>query len=152
MNIDKFKHQHVDILRRIAALRDLTHAGVVHNAAAIAEGIIAMSAVIKLHLSVEDQALYPALQRGGDAELARLGQRFQVEMGPIAAAFDQFARRWNTAQRLREDEAAFRADANDVLRRVYQRMQREDREFYPRVEARQAPAALSGAGFALPVG
>ena len=141
MNIDKFKHQHVDILRRIAALRELTHAGVARNAEAIAQGLVAMSAVIKLHLSVEDQALYPALQRGDDAELARLGQRFQVEMGPIAAAFDQFARRWNTAQRLREDEAGFRAAANDVLRRVHERMRHEDRDFYPRVEAQQAAAA-----------
>lgn len=141
MNIDKFKHQHVDILRRIAALRELTHAGVARNAEAIAQGIVAMSSVIKLHLSVEDQALYPALQRGDDADLARLGQRFQVEMGPIAAAFDQFARRWNTAQRLREDEAAFRAAANDVLRRVHERMRHEDRDFYPRVEAQHAEAA-----------
>ena len=141
MNIDKFKHQHVSILRRIAALRELTHAGVARNAEAIAQGIVAMSSVIKLHLSVEDQALYPALQRGEDAELARLGQRFQVEMGPIAAAFDQFARRWNTAQRLREDEAAFRAAANDVLRRVHERMRHEDRDFYPRVEAQHAEAA-----------
>lgn len=141
MNIDKFKHQHVDILRRIAALRELTHAGVARNAEAIAQGIVAMSSVIKLHLSVEDQALYPALQRGDGAELARLGQRFQVEMGPIAAAFDQFARRWNTAQRLREDEAAFRAAANDVLRRVHERMRHEDRDFYPRVEAQHAEAA-----------
>lgn len=141
MNIDKFKHQHVDILRRIAALRELTHAGVARNAEAIAQGLVAMSAVIKLHLSVEDQALYPALQRGDDAELARLGQRFQVEMGPIAAAFDQFARRWNTAQRLREDEAGFRAAANDVLRRVHERMRHEDCDFYPRVEAQHAAAA-----------
>jgi len=141
MNIDKFKHQHVDILRRIAALRELTHTGVARNAEAIAQGLVAMSAVIKLHLSVEDQALYPALQRGDDAALARLGQRFQVEMGPIAAAFDQFARRWNTAQRLREDEAGFRAAANDVLRRVHERMRHEDRDFYPRVEAQHAAAA-----------
>jgi hypothetical protein len=135
MNIDKFKHQHTDILRRIATLRDLAHAGVAQNAAAIAEGIVAMSAVIKLHLAVEDQALYPALQRGGDETLARLGQRFQSDMGPIATAFDAFARCWNTAQRLRADEAGFRAAANDVLRRVHERMRREDREFYPRVEA-----------------
>ena len=141
MNIDKFKHQHVDILGNIAALRRLAQAGVAHNATEIARLIVSMSSTIKLHLAVEDQALYPALQRGDDAALARLGQRFQVEMGPIAAAFDQFARRWNTAQRLREDEAGFRAAANDVLRRVHERMRHEDRDFYPRVEAQHAAAA-----------
>ena len=50
MNIDKFKHQHTDILHSIATLRDLTHAGVVPNAAEIARRIVAMSGTIKLHL------------------------------------------------------------------------------------------------------
>ncbi len=54
MNIDKFKHQHLDILRSIDLLRQLTHAGVEHNAAEIAQRIVAMSSTIKLHLAVED--------------------------------------------------------------------------------------------------
>ena len=69
MNIDKFKHQHLDILRSIDLLRQLTHDGVERNAAEIAQRIVAMSSTIKLHLAVEDQALYPALQRSGNASL-----------------------------------------------------------------------------------
>ena len=88
-----------------------------------------------LHLAVEDQALYPSLQRGGDADLARLGRKYQAEMAPLAQAYDAFVRRWNTAQHLREDADGFRADANDVLRRLHERMQRENLEFYPRIEA-----------------
>lgn len=67
------RYQHVDILSRIDQLRSLTHAGVEVNATAIAQGIISFSSLIKLHLAVEDKALYPALQRSGDATLARLG-------------------------------------------------------------------------------
>ena len=74
MNLDKFKHQHTDILRSIATLRALAQAGVEGNTSAIAQGIVAMSGTIKLHLAVEDQVLYPALQRGGNVELARLGR------------------------------------------------------------------------------
>lgn len=135
MNIDKYKHTHVDILRRIDSLRDLTRAGVALNASAIAQGIIAIASVIKLHLSAEDRALYPALQRSADTQLVHLSQRFQEDMGPIAATFDAFVRRWNTAQRLRENEAQFRQEANSVLRRVYERMKHEDQHFYPLIEA-----------------
>lgn len=135
MNIEKYKQTHVDILRRIDALRSLTHAGVALNADALAKGIVDISSVIKLHLSAEDQALYPALSRSGDARLAQLSQRFQTEMGPIAERFNAFAKQWNTAARLRADEAGFRAAANDVLRRVYERMKQEDRDFYPQIEA-----------------
>jgi len=135
MNIDKFKQQHVDILEGIASLRKLALAGVARNAAEIAQGIVAMSATIKLHLAVEDRALYPAVARSADAELARKGREFQEEMDAIAAAYEGFAKRWNNARNLELDERGFRDDANTVLRRVHERMQRENRDLYPRIEA-----------------
>jgi len=135
MNIDKFKQQHVDILEGIASLRRLALAGVARNAAEIAQGIVAMSATIKLHLAVEDRALYPAVARSADAELARKGREFQEEMDAIAAAYEGFAKRWNNARNLELDERGFRDDANTVLRRVHERMQRENRDLYPRIEA-----------------
>ena len=49
MNIDKFKHQHVDIMANISALRQLAQAGVAQNAANIASLIVSMSSTIKLH-------------------------------------------------------------------------------------------------------
>ena len=137
MHIHKFKDQHSDILRRIASLRALTQTGVAANAPAIAEGIIKMSVVIKLHLAVEDQALYPTLQRSEDAELIQLGRMYQNDMVPLARAYDVFARRWNTAQRLQDDAEGFRADANNVLRLLHARIQRENLEFYPRIEAQE---------------
>ncbi len=141
MNIDKFKHQHADILDSIAALRRLAQAGVAHNAGDIARLIVRMSSTIKLHLAVEDQALYPALQRGHHPELARMGQQYQRDMGPIAQAYEAFARRWNLPESVRRDEQGFRDDANRVLRMVHERMQRENRDFYPRIESEVALAA-----------
>ena len=142
MQIDKLKHQHRDIKQRIAALRDLTRAGVEDNAEAIALDIVAMSALIKLHLAVEDQVLYPALQADRQSDLAQLAQHYQSDMVPIAAAYDAFARRWNTSQRVRENVVEFRDDANLVLRKLHERMLREDREFYPQIEAQELAGAL----------
>ena len=79
MNIDKLKHQHQDIIGAISALRTLAQAGVAQNAADIARLVVSMSSTIKLHLAVEDQALYPALRRGGNPELARMGQQYQED-------------------------------------------------------------------------
>lgn len=142
MQIDKFKHQHGDIKRRIAELRDLARAGADTHAEAIAQGIVAMSALIKLHLAVEDQVLYPALQAERQSDLARLARHYQSDMVPIAAAYDAFARRWNTSQRVREDAQGFRDDANLVLRKLHERMLREDREFYPQIEAQELAGVL----------
>lgn len=135
MNIDKFKHQHVEILTCISALRDLVKSGIHDNAAEISRMIVAMSSTIKLHLAVEDKILYPSLQATKNPSLARLGQRFQDEMTSIAQAYLDFARKWNTPATVSRNAEAFRNDANSVLKVLYQRMRREDTDFYPVIEA-----------------
>lgn len=135
MKIDKFKSQHLDILASIAGLRQLVHSGIVGNAARISAQIIAMSGVIKLHLAVEDRVLYPALQACGDASLARMSRLYQGEMAGIVDAYLGFAGKWNSAARLEQAPEQFRSEANAVLKVLYQRMRKEDHEFYPAIEA-----------------
>jgi hypothetical protein len=142
MNIDKFKHQHLDILDGIAELRALVRAGIGGHARAIAQRIVAISGVIKLHLAVEDRVLYPALLASGDAALVRMSAAYQGEMQGIARAYLDFAGTWNLASRLEAEPEQFRAEANQVLKVLYERMQREDREFYPAIE-RSGGAALA---------
>ncbi len=134
MNIDKFKHQHVAILRDIATLRQLVHGGIDANAEQIAARLIGMSGNIKLHLAVEDRVLYPVLRTSADAALARMSLLYQGEMADIVAAYLDFAATWQSAAQVRANAEQFRADANNVLRTLHQRMQKEDHEFYPAIE------------------
>lgn len=134
MNIDKFKHQHEDILDSIARLRASAHAGVAEHASEIAAQVVAMSGAVRLHLAVEDSTLYPVLAEG-NARLARMGRDYQQEMGDIAAEYLAFAARWNRASQLVQAPEQFRSDANRVLRALYGRIRSEDAEFYPAIEA-----------------
>jgi hypothetical protein len=140
MNIDKFKRQHLAILDGIARLRDTTQRGIFDNAEQIASQIVRISGVIKLHLAIEDTVLYPEVAAGADAKLARLAERYQHEMEGIAGEYFAFATRWNLAARVRADPEGFRADANRVLRVLFERMRREDTEFYPAIEAGKVSA------------
>lgn len=134
MNIDRFTHQHLDILDGIDRLRARSREGVAEHAEEIAAQIVAMSGVVRLHLAVENDTLYPALARG-DLRLARMGRACQNEMGDIAAEYLAFAGRWNLASRLVKAPEQFRQEANRVLRKLHGRIRREDREFYPAIEA-----------------
>lgn len=140
MNIDKFKHQHLDIRAAIEDLRKLVQAGIAENADRIAARIVAFSGTVKLHLAVEDKTLYPALESGGDAALARMSRLYQHEMQGIVGAYFDFALRWNTGRHVAAAPEQFRAEANVVLRQVFERIQREDREFYPAIDAALVPA------------
>jgi len=135
MNIDKFKHQHTDILGAIADLRQLVQEGIVDHAYDIAQRIIAMSSIIRLHLAVEDRVLYPALAASGNQLMAGMGLRYRAEMEGIASSYLGFATKWNTSRLLAAEPETFRIEANQVLKALYDRMKREDREFYPAIEA-----------------
>jgi len=135
MNIDKFKHPHVKIYSCIRSLRECASAGIVENAREIAALVVSMSSLIKLHLTVEDSVLYPALQASNSRKVAKMGQEYQNEMKGIAKAYEVFARKWNTPESVAGDPEGFRADANTVLKTLFVRVQREDSEFYPAIEA-----------------
>src|SRR3546814_7893879 len=93
-----------------------------------------MSSIIKMHLTIEDKALYPALARSHDAEMVSKGRYFQLEMGTIAQSYEKFAFKWNTAQKLQNDEEGFKAEANVVLRNLHARMVRENTDLSPKVD------------------
>ena len=134
MNIDRYKSDHVTIIRMVTDLKKLIAANVEAHAADIAQRIVSFSSTIKLHLAVEDQVLYPALRRNESAQIAHLAQRYQHEMGPIATDFSSFARRWNTERRIRESPEGMRQEALTILDRIHRRIQQENRELYPLAE------------------
>jgi len=134
MNIDRFKKDHAAIFTAIKELKSLVSSGISENADAIAKAIISISSAIKLHLAAEDQFLYPALANSANSAAVQLGKKFQDEMGGIAAAYVEFAGRWNIASKVTANPEGFRADANNIFQALHQRIQRESKELYPLVE------------------
>lgn len=135
MNIDKFKQQHIEIINCIAELRHRAREGIAENAVEISKLIIAMSSIIKLHLAVEDKILYPALQELNNSALTKMGNKFQDEMITIASTYIDFAQKWNSANNVAKNPEEFRSEANKVLKLLHDRMQRENIDFYPAIEA-----------------
>lgn len=133
MDIDKFQTQHASIHQCLKQLRAASRAGIAQNAKQIAGMISQMSSVIKLHLAAEDSVLYPSLRDCGDEQLAHLGEAFERDMEQIIPVYTAFARRWVTPAQVQADPEGFRADANVVLKALFMRMRREEREFYPKL-------------------
>ncbi len=133
MDIERFKREHVALMRTVSELRELVHAGVATHADAIAHELVAMSAVVKLHLAAEDRMLYPALAAHQRTET--IGRQFQTEMGGLAQAYGAFVSRWSRPAQIAGDPEGFREEANGVFKTMHQRVQRENRELYPLAES-----------------
>ncbi|MBS0305558.1 MAG: hemerythrin domain-containing protein [Proteobacteria bacterium] len=131
MNITRFENDHEVIQGYITTLRELSRAGTAAKAKEIATAIVQMSGKIKLHLAAEDATLYPAMEKSSNADAMRAARAFQSEMGMLATGYAAFVARWNTPTSVAHDPEGFRADANEVLKALFQRIQREDRELYP---------------------
>lgn len=134
MNMDRYHRDHGNILDQIDALRALSHAGIGENGEEIAQRIVSTASLIKFHLAAEDQVLYPRLARSGVPEVEQMSTSYQQEMNGLANAFGDFVVKWRVPARLQADPDGFRNDANTVLKALYERLKREDRELYPAAE------------------
>ena len=134
MNIDKFKNDHTTVLATVAELRNLVESGVAQNAIAIATKIVAMSGAIKGHLAAEDQYLYPTLSKSADPAVSRAGTKFQADMSGIAAAYGDFAGKWNLGAKVAADPSGFKNHANSIFKTLHQRIQQENQDLYPLAE------------------
>ncbi|ADV28539.1 Hemerythrin HHE cation binding domain protein [Pseudoxanthomonas suwonensis 11-1] len=131
MNMDRYHRDHASILQQIDTLRSLSRAGIDANAEHISQAIVETASLIKFHLAAEDQVLYPRLATSAMPEVAAISARYQSEMQGLSQAFGRFVERWRVPARLQEDPEGFRRDANTVLRALFERLCREDRELYP---------------------
>jgi hypothetical protein len=131
MKLQRFEHDHREIMDGIQQLRKLIATGIEHNANEITLLLRKMSASIKLHLAVEDRVVYPALANSGRPELAAMGRFYQEEMGDLSRTYAAFANRCNLANRVAADPEGFRAEANTVFKALFLRTRREERELYP---------------------
>ncbi|MGY1410989.1 hemerythrin domain-containing protein [Luteimonas sp. A611] len=129
--MDRYHRDHATILRQIHTLRSLSQAGIDENADRISAAIVDTASLIKFHLAAEEQVLYPRLARSGVPEVEALSTRYRAEMRSLAGAFARFVDQWRVPARLQRDPEGFRDDANTVLKALYERLRREDRELYP---------------------
>lgn len=134
MNMQKYQQDHNKILAHISELRKLVHQGITENADEIANMIVAMSSIIKLHLAKEDRFLYPTLAKSKDPEIAMIGTEFQAEMGGVASTYTVFAHDWSIGKSIADQPEAFRASANMIFKALHIRIQRENVELYPAAE------------------
>ena len=135
MNTSSIRSDHEALYASMDELRRLLATGVAESADALFVELRKLSATIKLHLAIEDRMLYPALANASDLQVAAVGKRFQHEMGGLAAAYEDFVTRWDSAAGIAAAPERFEREAAGVLDALHARIQHEDRELLPLAES-----------------
>ncbi|MDO5521996.1 MAG: hemerythrin domain-containing protein [bacterium] len=98
--------------------------------AAITLEINKMAGVLRVHLSGEDQYLYPTLIKGNDQALSKMAKEYQDEMGGLFETFTEFKNKYNTKAKLTEHQATFVTEAKAVFMAIRKRMEKEEKGLY----------------------
>lgn len=90
-----------------------------------------LTGILRIHLALEDEILYPALRKSSNPRTAEIGERYWREMGGLADIFLDFVERWKRADALLAEQAKFRSESATVFKALADRIEKEHREIYP---------------------
>lgn len=92
--------------------------------------------VLRAHLKLEDDHLYPAMLAAVDPEVRATAEAFQAEMGGLAEAFGRFSERWMVPHAVASDPSGFTRDWAGLRSALGGRLNREDGELYALVDSK----------------
>lgn len=133
MKLDNFVRQHREIGALVDRLLSIREEDVEGEALAVARDLSLLAGKIKIHLREEDRLLYPALKGHDNPDLAAVHDDYASEMKNIAGVFEAYKVRFNTATKLTTDPKGFVEETRRVLGTLSERIEREDRDLYPRL-------------------
>jgi hypothetical protein len=101
----------------------------------LADDLARLSGALKVHLNMEDRALYPALIASNEPHVQRLAQRFQAEMGNLTEQFGAYVKKWRLPAAIESDPRGFASETKHVFGALAQRIERENNELYAAADA-----------------
>jgi hemerythrin-like domain-containing protein len=101
------------------------------EAQAIVLGFSRLTRLLRSHLALEDDLLYPAMIRSQEPCASEMAESFASEMGGLAAELAEFQRRWGVSAVVAASFDRFREDAFTILAAIDRRIDREDSQLFP---------------------
>ncbi len=135
MDLNNYMVQHNRIREELEIIKSLCKKGNLEQTASeIALHISALAGKLNIHLSSEDQYLYPALIKSSDSSLVAMAGDYQKEMGNLLALFTKFKEKYNTKLKILGEKDRFFGEADQIIKAIEMRMQKEEGGLYLKVK------------------
>ncbi len=130
-----FRKQHDGILEIITGiLNNLDENSIKENSHNVRKLIAKLAGIVKVHLVLEDNSLYPLLANNDNTELREISAQFMDEMGDISKSFTDYLKQWSTASSIKSETSVFIKETKTVLNALKQRIDRENEKFYKLID------------------
>lgn len=130
-HLDQLKKQHESINEIIIETTKLVNEKKLDaNASEIAKNISILAGKLQIHLSHEDQHLYPSLLKSDSADVKHKATMYVHEMGDLKAVFTEFKNQFNTKSKILTEPNKFETEFSKVFGAIEKRMKKEDTDLY----------------------
>ncbi len=130
-----YRQQHRDILSVAAELKQAMVPARLASDARQAHGVLAkLAGCVGVHLTMEDDVLYPALVSDANEAVRATARRFVDEMGNIRTAFQAYLARWPTSHSIEMAPHRFVEETSGLLEVLAGRIRAEDDHLYAMVD------------------
>jgi len=131
INIDNFMRQHKEIIEELDCIDKILNKQDYQNYLGdFVSHINSLAGKLKIHLSTEDQFLYPNLINGNDIEMKNMANSYIDEMGNIANAFTDYKNKFNTKSKIEGKLDIFMGGTKYILSEIRKRILKEENELY----------------------
>lgn len=128
---DHFRKQHAEFIEMVRRIESMLEPQKLASAAAEVRGLLStLMGKLSLHLAMEDNSLYPRMEKSNDASVREVAKKFINEMSGVKPALEDFGRKWSESA-IRADAAAFCSETKRLFAILSDRIKRENAELYP---------------------
>lgn len=106
------------------------------DAEACRSNIAKLAGILKIHLAMEDSALYPRMLAHPEAAVRETAAEYQRSMGQLAPAFEAFYEKWRRHGAIESAPEEFASAWRGIVDALNQRMDLEDANLYDLVDER----------------
>lgn len=133
-DIKNLTRQHGDIDLLIGNIKNLSKGDIESSIDIIVKDINMLAGKLKIHLDTEDKFLYPDLLNMNDEVLNTMAKEYMNEMGNISSEFIKYKNSFNTKNKIMSNIEQFKIQTVEIFETLERRINKEERELYPRLK------------------
>ncbi len=131
----ELRREHARILKKASLLNGLAGSRMTADVAQQSRAVIlGIDQLLVDHLTKEDEGLYPTLMLAADPVVREAAQTCFEDMGGILGAWIAYRQHW-TVPAIAADPQRFQAASGGVIGALAMRVERENQELYPMMDA-----------------
>jgi len=131
-----FREQHDRILVIVNKISSclISRSELLDNAGSVKKYLIELSRELKMHLTLEDTALYPILYQSGIDEIKKTTKEYIDEMGTIKEVFLEYISHWPSSFSIKENPEKFIKETELLFTTLGNRIELENSGLYTMID------------------